>query len=137
MQDRRILKKDVLVSHEKIIDITRPAYLFGLWGAIITLMVSTFILMNSFRAGNLFRQGTVSFFEFGVFIYLIISLLMLVSVFILRKEHHSFGGSVMLLCSSIIGLTIASGLLVGPILGIIGGILGMSEHEKLIKHHLE
>src|SRR3989344_6755377 len=122
------------ISHKKMIEITRSAYLLGLFGGVITLAVSLSLLMKLF---NIEVLQLSLFFQVSVFVHLLISILMLISVYLLRKEHHCFGGSVMLLCVSIIGLTIASGILIGPILGIIAGIMGLSEHEKLIKHHLE
>ena len=108
---------------EKVLDITRPAYTLGLLGGVITFLVSIYVLTRVFQVTLL--------------VHLLIGVLMLISVYLLRKEHHAFSGSVMLLCSSIIGLTIASGILIGPILGIIGGILGMAEHERLIRRNLD
>ena len=135
MKKEKIAKNSPLVSHKQMMGITRPAYLYGLWGGIITLLVSIFLLARLPKMEILFYE--ISYFGVAIFVHALIGMLMLVSVYLLRKEHHTFGGSVMLLCSSIVGLTLSSGLLIGPILGIIGGILGMSEHEKLIKHHLD
>lgn len=123
-----------IISHKQIIEITRPAYLYGLWGGAITFAVSLFLLWGLLNSANILWN--ISFFGAAIFIQFCASMLMLLSVYFLRKEHHCFGGSVMLLCSSIVGLNLAAGLLIGPVLGIIGGILGLSEHEKLIKHHL-
>lgn len=133
LEKRRVLKKSE--SHKKMVEITRPAHIYGLWGGVITLVVSAFLLVSLINAGRF--SYDFSFFGAAIFVHSLIGILMLVSVYLLRKEHHTFGGSVMLLCSSIIGLTLSSGLLIGPILGIIGGILGMSEHEKLIRYHLD
>jgi len=131
-------KKTKKTPHEQIIDITRPAYLFGLWGGVITLMVSVLmlIMLVTYR-GTMFGQGVITFFEIVMLAHLLIGVLMLISVYLIRKEHHCFGGSVLLLCASIIGLAIASGLFIGPILGVTGGIMGMAEHEKLIRKHLD
>lgn len=126
-----------IVSHKEIINITKPAYLLGLFGGVITLAVSLFLLVGLYKTGNfaLFDLDSFSILNIIIISHIFISVLMLLSVYLLRREHHCLSGSIMLLCSSIIGLTIASGLMIGPVLGIVGGILGMTEHEKLIKRH--
>jgi len=130
-----VKKRGALISHKQILRITKPSYFLGLWGGVITSIVAVFLLVRLLIAGELF-QGMISAVELVLFTHLSIGVLMLLSVYLLRKEHHCFGGSIMLLCVSIIGLTFASGLMIGPVLGMIAGIMGLSEHEKLIKHHL-
>jgi len=75
------------ITHKKMIELTRPAYLLGLWGGVITLAVSLSLLMKLFNIGSLSL-----FFQVSVFVHLLISILMLISVYLLRKEHHCFGG---------------------------------------------
>ncbi|HLC63248.1 MAG TPA: hypothetical protein VJJ21_02920 [Candidatus Nanoarchaeia archaeon] len=132
MVKKRVVNNSRL-KHRNILRLTRNSYLLGLIGGVITLLVSLYLLWRLSFAGAL----NLDLLGASVFMHLLIGLLMILSVFLLRKEHHSFSGSVMLLCTSIIGLNFASGLLIGPLFGIIGGILGLSEHEKMIKKHLE
>jgi len=125
------------VKHNKILDITQNAYILGLAGGVITLAVSLYLLWQYVVSGLLVEEGLTSVLGIAMFVHIFVGVLMILAVFLLRREHHSFSGSVMLLCASIIGLNFASGLLIGPVLGIIGGILGLSEHEKMIRQHLE
>ena len=128
-------KSNPLVTHQRIIEVTRPAYMLGIIGGAITLAISLFLLLELIQTNNFLSFGWVSFLGIAVLVHIAVSILMLVGSYLLRVEHHSLGGSIMLLCASILGLNFASGLVVGPILGIIGGVLGMAEHEKLIKHY--
>lgn len=124
-------------SHETFLETTRPAYLLGLLGSVITLAVSIYVFTRLLNTGNLFIDGFVSFFEVAISLHLLVGILMLTGVYLLRKEHHTFSGSIILLTASIVGLNLASGLIIGPLLGLIAGILGLSEHEKLIRQHLD
>ena len=132
---KKIAKKPS--SHETFFRATRPAYLLGLLGSVITLAVSIYIFTRLLNAGNLFISGFISFLEVALSLHLLAGILMLTGVYLLRKEHHTFSGSIILLTASIVGLNLASGLIIGPLFGLIAGILGLSEHEKLIRRHLD
>ena len=58
---------------------------------------------------------------------------MIVSAFLIKHEDHSLSGSIMALITSTFGLLTAAGILLGPVLGIVGGVLGLKEHQRIIK----
>jgi len=139
MPKKRVISLRVssIAKHQKILELTRNSFYLGLAGGVITLIVSLYLLLQLTGAGALSGNWLTSIYGLGLFMNILIGVLMLLAVLLLRKEHHSFGGSVMLLCAGIVGLNFAAGLLIGPLLGIIAGILGLSEHEKMIRKHLE
>ena len=119
-------------SIKKIGEITKPSYILGLFSAVITLLISLY-LYNKFSI-TIFQED--SLISLSITIGFVTGILMLISSYLIKKEYYNLSGSIMLLSSSIIGLVFGAGILIGPVLGIIGGMLGMMEHEKLIKKHL-
>lgn len=119
------------ISHEKIKEIMRPSFTIAVFASVVTLLVSIFIFYELIKAGNIDTDVV----KLGMFIHGTVTVLMLFSTFLLKQEHFCLAGSILLLCTSIIGVSFAVGIMIGPILGIIAGIMGMMEHEKLIKHH--
>lgn len=125
------LVKTNKITHEKIEEIMRPSFTMAIFASVITLLISIFLFIQLIKSGNIGAQVV----QLGLFIHGTITVLMLFSTFLLKQEHFCLAGSILMLCSSVIGVCFAVGIMIGPILGIIAGIMGMMEHEKLIKHH--
>ncbi len=60
---------------------------------------------------------------------------MIAASFMIRHEENALAGSILILIISAIGMVFSIGLWIGPILGIISGMLGLKEHHQLMKTH--
>ena len=97
-------------------------YALGMVGGVITLVVGILIA---------FLGAALTFFLAGIGAVLgawgiIAGILMIVGSMMLKGKNHK-NGSLLLLVFSILGLITMQGLLVGPILGLIGSIFALSK----------
>ena len=81
------------------------------YGAIIS-MLAYFLLISNFIAGAMIIVGSL----------------------LIKHEDHSLAGSIIVLIISLIGIMSGMGLFIGPVFGIIGGVVGLREHQHLILH---
>jgi hypothetical protein len=81
------------------------------YGAIISLL-AYFLLISNFIAGAMIIIGSL----------------------LIKHEDHSLAGSIIVLIISLIGILSGMGLFVGPMFGIVGGVVGLREHQHLILH---
>ncbi|MFC1768867.1 hypothetical protein ACFLZX_03820 [Nanoarchaeota archaeon] len=129
--------KRPLISHSELKEITLPSYVLGIIAGVIVILFAILSLVG-YVSGTYspeiakFGPAILTFF---LFVHFTIGVLMLISCYLIRKEHQTLSGTILLLVVSVIGFVLSAGLMIGPILGTIGGILGLTEHEKLIKHH--
>ncbi len=130
------MAKSPIISHEELKDITLPSFVLSLLAGLIIILFGVFETIgyyNNPTDPNVLKFGS-GIFVFSIFIHFSVAVLTLLSSIMVRTEHHSLGGSILLLLVSVVGFVLGAGFFIGPILGIIGGILGLTEHEKLIKH---
>ncbi|MBW2980137.1 hypothetical protein KY360_01825 [Candidatus Woesearchaeota archaeon] len=81
------------------------------YGAIISLF-AYFLLVSNFIAGLMIIVGSV----------------------LIKHEDHSLAGSIIVLIISLVGIVSGMGLFIGPVCGIVGGVVGLREHQHLILH---
>ena len=81
------------------------------YGAIISIL-AYFLLISNYIAGAMIIVGSV----------------------LIKHEDHSLAGSIIVLIVSLVGIVSGMGLFVGPVCGIVGGIVGLREHQHLILH---
>jgi hypothetical protein len=84
------------------------------YGAIIS-MLAYFLLISNFIGGTMIIVGSI----------------------LIKHEDHSLAGSIIVLIISLIGVMSGMGLCIGPVFGIIGGVVGLREHQHLILHKKE
>lgn len=84
------------------------------YGRIISIF-AYFLLVSNFIAGAMIITGSV----------------------LIKHEDHSLSGSIIVLIMSLVGIVSGMGLFVGPVCGIIGGVVGLREHQHLILHKKE
>jgi hypothetical protein len=106
------------------------------YSAAFTLAVTMFLFLKLFVIDAQAALATFTLQGFWIFISFLIAILTLAGAYLLRQEHHNLAGSIIILVVNVIGMAFVVGLFLGPLLGIISGMLGISEHEKLIKHHI-
>jgi ABC-type multidrug transport system permease subunit len=118
-------------SHEEIKHITTPAFVLSLLAGALTLFFAVWE-----TKGVLLNNDVV--FQYFVAVLLVmhytVAVLMFASAILLKREHHVLAASIMLLCASTAGLVLLAGFFIGPAMGILGGIAGVREYEKMIKH---
>lgn len=75
------------------------------------------------------------FVVFFLIINIVCAIIMIAASFMIRHEENALAGSILILIISAIGMVFSIGLWIGPILGIISGMLGLKEHHQLMKTH--
>ncbi|HIH43469.1 TPA: hypothetical protein HA246_07565 [Candidatus Woesearchaeota archaeon] len=82
-----------------------------------------------------------AFFDMYMFVVfflianIVCAIIMVAASFMIRHEENALAGSILILIISSIGMVLSIGLWIGPILGIISGMLGLKEHHQLMKSH--
>ena len=116
-----------------------PGFEFSLIAGIFVLVQAvtlTFFIFGSTFFTEFLGPFLQTWVKYAVIIWLfgqyISGICMVVASLLIKHEDHSLAGSVMVLVVSLFGLFLAMGALVGPMLGIVGGILGLKEHQKVM-----
>ncbi len=117
--------------------VTEAGYVISLIAGIIILSVAIF---GTYIVKDIIANYG-SIFTFLAY-FLIVSnylagIIIIVGSELIKHEDHSLAGSIMVLIVSLVGVLTGMGLFIGPIFGIIGGILGLREHQHLIMHKKE
>ena len=114
--------------------VTEAGYIFSLVSGIIILVVTiiaiSIISILTRYLGNLL--GIFAYILLGM--HLLSGILITIGSILIKKEDHSLAGSILVLVVSSVGILIGTGLYIGPAVGLVGGILGLKEHQRLILH---
>lgn len=137
--ENQITSQQTTLSSEH--KITIPGYGFGLASGIVTVITTALLYYLIFHATPLASFLKDTFFEMYVFTVfflignLVCAIIMIAASFMIRHEENALAGSILILIISAIGMVFSIGLWIGPILGIISGMLGLKEHHQLMKTH--
>lgn len=115
-------------------EVTLPSFATGIIAGVVTLaaaVLSTLGFYSGLAAKSIYPMWAL----LGILgAHYIVGVLMIVGVILVRYESHNLSGSMLMLVISSIGMVVSAGFWIGPILGIIAGILGLFEQQKLILH---
>jgi hypothetical protein len=120
-----------------------PAYEFAITSAIINFFVAVYLTVVVLRSSimhffiEIIKGYIIAFITAIIVFHYIISVLMFLSAIMIKHEDHYLAGSIIALVVSIIGFFIGAGFIIGPAIGLTGGILGLKEHRHLILHKKE
>tara|TARA_Y100000310_G_C20674093_1_gene811920 strand:- start:1031 stop:1414 length:384 start_codon:yes stop_codon:yes gene_type:complete len=119
-----------------------PGFEFSLTAGILTILIALYATWIVFASNFItdiiapFLKDVVIVIFLGLlFTHYVIGILMIISAFLIKHKDHSLAGSTMILITSIMGILLGAGIFIGPILGLIGGILGHKEHQKAMHLH--
>ncbi|UCH12404.1 MAG: hypothetical protein JSW18_00165 [Candidatus Omnitrophota bacterium] len=113
-------------------------------GFVISLIAGIIILGVAFAATFLARDIIATYGKIiSIFAYFLLvsnyiaGVMIVVGSILIKHEDHSLSGSIIVLIMSLVGIVSGMGVFVGPICGIIGGVVGLREHQHLILHKKE
>jgi len=110
-------------------------FLLSLIAGITTIFLTILITVIAVKfsgtmLGSLVKDVVFSYFYFFMALHVFLGIVMIFSAYLIKHETHIFLGSSLALFSGIAGLFTVAGLFLGPVLGIIGGILGFREEFR-------
>ncbi len=117
--------------------IVMPSFLLSLIGGVTVLFISLLglffssRLMGTMASQVLVRSIIVVFFSLMV-MHVVCGMCLIVGSFLIRSKKYSLAGSITVLVTGVVGIILGAGLFVGPIIALIGGIMGMRAHQRLI-----
>lgn len=117
--------------------ITEAGFVISLIAGIIILGVA--VVATFLTKGIISTYGAI----ISVFAYFLLisnyiaGLMVVVGSVLIKHEDHSLAGSIIVLIVSLVGVVSGMGLFLGPIFGIVGGVVGLREHQHLILHKKE
>ena len=124
-----------LVRHEEFVRVITPSFILAIIGGILTILAATVFgagAISPARAMSDPYVGIVITFTLGF-----LGVLMLVAAWFLRKENYCLAGSILALITGSIGFALGAAFWIGwigPLLAIVSGVIGIREHEELIRH---
>jgi len=119
-------------------DITIPGFIVSLIAGVLTIFLPMIVNLVglgflSTLLGQMLREVVILMVTGVLVMHYLCGLVMIVSGFLIKHEDHSLAGSILILVVSTITLVSFGGLFIGPILGIVGGIMGLKEHQRLMR----
>ncbi len=123
------------VRHEEFVRAITPSFVLASTGGVLTILASIVI-----GAGAISPARPMADPYLGVvltFAIAFLGVLMIISSLMLRKENYCLSGSILSLITGSMGIALGSAFYIawlGPLLALIGGVLGVREHEELIRH---
>ncbi|MFC1705051.1 hypothetical protein ACFLZ6_01840 [Nanoarchaeota archaeon] len=114
--------------------ITEAGYVISLIAGIVILSVALF---GTYLAKDIIATYGAIFSFLAYFLIAsnyIAGVMVVVGSLLIKHEDHSLAGSIMVLIVSLVGILTGMGIFVGPVLGIVGGVVGLREHQHLILH---
>ena len=102
-------KNQISMGHSKI------PYVLGLIGGIFTVLIALVILVQLYNAGT-------TELVFGIWGTLVGAVMIVGSVMLLQEDRFKMGSTI-LIVSGALALITLQGLIVGPVVGLLGGIL--------------
>lgn len=114
--------------------ITEAGFVISLVAGIVILLVA--VVATYLTRGIIATYGAIiSFFAYFLIISnYIAGIMIIIGSVLIKHEDHSLSGSIIVLIVSLVGVIIGMGLFIGPVCGIIGGVVGLREHQHLILH---
>ena len=116
---------------------TMPGFLVSIMAGFVMLFITLVELILVFRIkttvfGELLQDFVFTILFIVVIIHLVLSILITIGSVLLKHEDHSLSGSIIVLGGGMFGLLLGAGLFIGSIQAIIGGVMGLKEHQKIL-----